>query len=825
MVIIKRKFFFQQKNAIVHFGGGKVEEVVIIDALRTPIGKYRGQFSQVSAVTLGTTITQALLKRNPMLQKEVQQVIFGNVLQAGNGQNPARQIALNSGLSYDIPASTINEVCGSGLKAIALARQAIQLGEAKVVLAGGVESMSQAPYLSQYDKQTDSYSQPKPVMIKDGLTDAFSGKHMGLTAENVAEQFTITRQQQDMFALYSQQKAAEAQAKGYFVEEILPVEIEETVYEKDEGIRPETTLEKLSTLRTVFKEEGTVTAGNASTLNDGAAGVLLASKSFAEKHQLPYLAVIKDITEVGIDPSIMGISPIKAIRSLLERNALSIDAIDLFEINEAFAASSIVVQQELAIPDEKLNICGGGISLGHPIGASGTRIVTTVAHQLNRINGHYAIASLCVGGGLGLAVLLERAGKPEKKFYELSREERLDQLIEKKVLTVNEKPELMTMALSEEIANHLIENQISEVSTPLGVGLNFIVNGKSYVVPMATEEPSVIAACSNGAKMASSFGGFTSEMTQKLLRGQIVFMNVHDAQMIRQTIENKQAVLFETAQTVYPSIVKRGGGLREIRIRDFPENESFLSVDLLVDTQDAMGANIVNTIVEGIANVFREWFDEEILFSILSNYPTEAVVNASCAISFDALGKNGREVAKKIAAASTFAQLDTYRAATHNKGIMNGIEAVILATGNDTRAASAAIHAYAARDGQYRGLSQWTMTDTHLHGAIQLPLALGTVGGATKVLPKAQIALQLLAVDQAKELAEVIAAVGLAQNLAALRALVSEGIQKGHMSLQARSLALSVGAKGEDIQKVADELKKTTMNEATARRILASIQK
>ncbi|HPJ00383.1 MAG TPA: thiolase family protein, partial [Enterococcus sp.] len=246
-----------------------MEEVVIIDALRTPIGKYRGQFSQVSAVRLGTTVTQALLKRNPMLQKEVQQVIFGNVLQAGNGQNPARQIALNSGLSYDIPASTINEVCGSGLKAIALARQAIQLGEAEVVLAGGVESMSQAPYLSQYDKQTDSYSQPKPVMIKDGLTDAFSGKHMGLTAENVAEQFTITRQQQDAFALYSQQKAAEAQVKGYFVEEILPIEVAKTVYAKDEGVRPETTLEKLGTLRTVFKEEGTVTAGNASTLNDG----------------------------------------------------------------------------------------------------------------------------------------------------------------------------------------------------------------------------------------------------------------------------------------------------------------------------------------------------------------------------------------------------------------------------------------------------------------------------------------------------------------------------------------------------------------------------
>lgn len=803
-----------------------MEEVVIIDALRTPIGKYRGQFSQVSAVTLGTTVAQALLKRNLKLQKEVQQVIFGNVLQAGNGQNPARQIALNSGLSYDIPASTINEVCGSGLKAIALARQAIRLGEAEVVLAGGVESMSQAPYLSQYDKQTDSYTQPKPVMIKDGLTDAFSGKHMGLTAENVAEQFDVTRQQQDTFAVHSQQKAATAQANGYFREEILPVEVAGTVYENDEGIRPETTLDKLSTLRTVFKEEGTVTAGNASTLNDGAAGVLLASKAFAETHQLPYLAVIKDITEVGIDPSIMGISPIKAIRSLVERNDLTIDAIDLFEINEAFAASSIVVQQELAIPDEKLNICGGGISLGHPIGASGTRIVATAAHQLARVDGKYAIASLCVGGGLGLAILLERTtGTPEKKFYELSREERLNQLVEKKVIAVNDKQELMTMALSEEIANHLIENQISEVSIPLGVGVNFVINGKPYVVPMATEEPSVIAACSNGAKMASGLGGFKSEMTQKILRGQIVFMDVKDAQAIRQKIEDNQTFLFETAQQVYPSIVKRGGGLREIQVRAFPENPKFLSVDLLVDTQDAMGANILNTILEGIANVFREWFDEEILFSILSNYATEAVVTASCEIAFEALGKQGREVAEKIAVASTFAQLDPYRAATHNKGIMNGVEAVILATGNDTRAASAAIHAYAARNGRYQGLSQWTMTQTHLQGTIQLPLALGTVGGATKVLPKAQLALQMLDVTKAKELAEVIAAVGLAQNLAALRALVSEGIQKGHMSLQARSLALSIGAKGDEIQQVAEALKKTTMNEATAREILASLQK
>ncbi len=801
-----------------------MEEVVIIDALRTPIGKYRGQFGQVSAVELGTTVTKALLERNSFLQPAVKQVIFGNVLQAGNGQNPARQIALNSGLSYDIPASTINEVCGSGLKAIALARQAIQLGEADVVIAGGAESMSQAPYVSQFDKATDSYSQPKPVMVHDGLTDAFSGKHMGLTAENVAEQFQVTRAQQDAFALDSQMKAARAQAAGYFKEEILPVEIDGTVYDQDEGIRAKTSLEKLAALRTVFKENGTVTAGNASTINDGAAAVILASKRFAEANGWSYLAVIKDITEVGIDPSIMGISPIKAIRTLVERNDLSLEAIDLFEINEAFAASSLVVQNELALPAEKINLCGGGISLGHPIGASGTRIVTTAAYQLKRTNGRYAIASLCVGGGLGLALLLERPVKKNtaKKFYELTRTERLQQLAAETVITAATQQELQQMALAEEIADHLIENQISEFPVPLGVALNVAVNGKKYTVPMATEEPSVIAACSNGAKIA---GAFTSTMTQKLLRGQIVLMNVQNPQLIRQKITEQQAFLFATAEQVYPSIVKRGGGLRKIELREFAQDPSFLSVDLLVDTKDAMGANMLNTILEGIANVFRSWFAEEILFSILSNYATEAVATASCRIPFERLGKNGQEVAQKIAAASTYAQLDPYRAATHNKGIMNGVEAVVLATGNDTRAAAAAIHAFAARDGQYRGLSRWEIVDDTLQGTIELPLALGTVGGATKVLPKAQAALEILATPDAKELAQIIAAVGLAQNLAALRALVSEGIQKGHMSLQARSLALSVGAKGAEIEAVADRLRTGVMNEATARTILAELRK
>lgn len=386
-----------------------MEEVVIIDALRTPIGKYRGQFGQVSAVDLGTSVTKALLARNSALESEIKQVIFGNVLQAGNGQNPARQIALKSGLSNDVPASTINEVCGSGLKAIALASQAIRLGEAEVILAGGVESMSQAPVIAQYDKETDSYSNPKPVMIQDGLTDAFSGKHMGLTAENVAEQFQISREMQDEFALQSQLKAAKAQEDGLFDQEIFAVDVNGELIDTDEGVRKDTSIEKLSTLRTVFKEAGTVTAGNASTINDGAAGVLLASKSFAEAHGLSYLAVIKDITEVGIDPSVMGISPIKAIQQLIERNHLSIEEIDLFEINEAFAVSSIVVQKELGLNPDKVNICGGGISLGHPIGASGTRIVTTAAYQLERIKGRYGIASLCVGGGLGLAILLERS--------------------------------------------------------------------------------------------------------------------------------------------------------------------------------------------------------------------------------------------------------------------------------------------------------------------------------------------------------------------------------------------------------------------------------
>ncbi|MFV0559969.1 MAG: thiolase family protein [Enterococcus sp.] len=385
-----------------------MKEVVIIDAARTPIGKYRGGLSSLTAVQLGTEITKHLLYKTNTDVERVDQVIFGNVLQAGNGQNPARQIAINSGIPVTVPAMTINEVCGSGLKSVILARQQIQLGEAELVIAGGTESMSQAPLIQAYQAETKEYGEGFSSMVNDGLTDAFSQKHMGLTAENVAEQFHVTREMQDAYALHSQLKAAKASSAGIFEEEIMPVVVNETLtVASDEGIRGNSTLEKLATLKTVFKEEGTVTAGNASTLNDGAAVVILASKEYAEKHAIPYIAQIKEVSEIGIDPSIMGVAPITAIQTLLAKTDLTLDAIDLFEINEAFASSSVAVMDELQLPEEKVNIYGGGISLGHPIGATGSRLLATLSYGLIREKKRFGIASLCIGGGLGLAMLLE----------------------------------------------------------------------------------------------------------------------------------------------------------------------------------------------------------------------------------------------------------------------------------------------------------------------------------------------------------------------------------------------------------------------------------
>jgi len=825
----KEPFVFSPKNAIVHFGGDNVKEVVIIDALRTPVGKYQGQLSQFSAVDLGTAVTKKLINKNPKAASATEQVIFGNVLQAGNGQNPARQITLNSGLSEEVYASTINEVCGSGMKAVFLAAQAVRLDEAEVVVAGGTESMSQAPYLSRYDKQQDTYSQPKPVMLSDGLTDVFSGQHMGLTAENVAEKFNITRKMQDKFALCSQKKAANAQDKGYFSKEILPLHVDKEVIDKDEGVRKDTSLEKLAHLKTVFKQTGTVTAGNASTINDGASAVIVASKSFALENDLSYLAVLKDTVEVGIDPKIMGVSPIKAIRKLLKRNALQVEDVDLFEINEAFASSSIAVQQELGIAEGKVNICGSGISIGHAIGATGARIITTACHQLKRIDGQYAVVSLCVGGGLGLAALIERPkAKKTHRFYELTKQQRLDQLVSQGNITAETSQELVQTALPENVATNLTENQISEFSIPMGLVTHLTVNQKEYLVPMATEEPSVVAACNNGAQLVKNSDGFIASMAKKEIRGQIVFMEVKDKQKLIKKIKEQKSRIISTAEKAYPSIVKRGGGVKKLEIREFAEDSGFLSVDLSVDTQDAMGANMINTMLEAVAKLFEQWFSEKILFSILSNYATGALVTAHCHVSFAGLGKGefekGKQIAKKIVAASDFAQIDPYRAATHNKGIMNGIDAVILATGNDTRSVNSAVHAYAARNGKYQGLSQWVMDEDYLAGSIELPLAVATAGGATKALPKAQAALQLMGVSGAKELAEVAAAVGLAQNLAALKALVTEGIQKGHMALQARALALNVGAKDFEIQKVATKLKRTQMNEENARKVLQELR-
>lgn len=374
------------------------------------------------------------------------------------------------------------------------------------------------------------------------------------------------------------------------------------------------------------------------------------------------------------------------------------------------------------------------------------------------------------------------------------------------------------------LADNLIENQISEFELPMGLAQNFVINGKKYLVPMVTEEPSVIAAASNGAKIA---GNFQTVLSERLMRGQIVFYDVEQADHLMQTIEENQAGIFRAAKEAYPSIFKRGGGLRQVSSRAF-EAEGFVSVDFKVDVKDAMGANIVNAILEGVANLFRTWFPEQkILFSILSNYATESLVKVNCEIPVERLskGNNGQEVAEKIQAASRFSKVDPYRAATHNKGIMNGINAVVLATGNDTRAVASGIHAYASKEGSYQGLAEWYVKDGLLLGSLELPLPVATVGGAVKVLPKAQAALELLEITEAKELAQVMAAVGLAQNLAALRALVSEGIQQGHMSLQVRALAMTVGAKDEEITILSEKLRQEkVMNQERAEKLLREIR-
>ncbi|HEP1652860.1 TPA: acetyl-CoA C-acetyltransferase [Streptococcus pyogenes] len=392
------------------------KEVVITSAYRTPIGNFGGVFKSLSAVDLGVTVVTKILADTGLKSDAIDEVIFGNVLHAGLGQNVARQVALNAGLSYDTPAFTIDMVCGSGLKAVELGAQKIQTGNADVVLVGGTENMSQAPYVLQGQRWGSRMGDSKVVdtMLKDGLSDAFAGYHMGITAENIVQQYGLTREEQDAFAADSQRKAQLAIEKGRFKEEIAPVTIpqrkgEPLLVDQDEYPKFGTTVDKLAKLRPAFiKDEGTVTAGNASGINDGAAAILLMSKEKAEELGLPILAKITSYASAGVDPSIMGCGPIPATKKALAKAQLTIDDIDLIEANEAFAAQALAVSRDLGFDNEKVNVNGGAIALGHPIGASGARILVTLLAEMAKRDVRHGLATLCIGGGQGQSIIVTR---------------------------------------------------------------------------------------------------------------------------------------------------------------------------------------------------------------------------------------------------------------------------------------------------------------------------------------------------------------------------------------------------------------------------------
>ena len=392
-------------------------EVVIVAATRTPVGGFHGALAPLTAVELGTVVVKALLERSGVPPQQVDEVILGQVLTAGCGQNPARQTALNAGLPDAVPALTVNKVCGSGLKAVQLAVQAIRCGDAEAVIAGGQESMSQSPYLMNGARAglRLGHAQLVDSVIHDGLWDAFNDYHMGITAENLAEKYAINREEQDGFALASQQKAQAAQQAGRFAQEITPVTVpkpkgEALRVERDEQPRGDTSLEGLARLRPAFRQEGTVTAGNASSLNDGAAAVLLMSAEKAAELQLPVLARIAGYAAAGVDPAFMGIGPVPAARRCLEKAGWSLDEVDLIEANEAFAAQALAVGKELGWDAERVNVNGGAIALGHPIGASGCRILVTLLHEMQRREVNKGLAMLCIGGGQGVALAVERVG-------------------------------------------------------------------------------------------------------------------------------------------------------------------------------------------------------------------------------------------------------------------------------------------------------------------------------------------------------------------------------------------------------------------------------
>jgi len=392
-----------------------MDNVVIVNALRTPIGKFGGALAKTPAPELGAIVIRALLEQSGLKPDQISEVILGQVLTAGSGQNPARQSALKAGLPSAVPAMTINKVCGSGLKAVMLAAQAVQCGDADIVIAGGQENMSAAPHVLLGSRDGFRMGDAKLIdsMIVDGLWDVFNQYHMGTTAENVAKQYGISRGQQDEFAVASQNKAEAAQKAGRFSDEIVPVMLPQrkgdpVAFKTDEFPKAGTTLESVAGLRPAFAKDGSVTAANASGLNDGAAAVIVMSAARAAELGLKPLAKIKAFASSGVDPAIMGMGPVPASRKALEKAGWKPADLDLMEINEAFAAQACAVNKEMGWDTAKINVNGGAIALGHPIGASGCRVLVSLLHEMGKRNAHKGLASLCIGGGMGVALAVER---------------------------------------------------------------------------------------------------------------------------------------------------------------------------------------------------------------------------------------------------------------------------------------------------------------------------------------------------------------------------------------------------------------------------------
>jgi acetyl-CoA C-acetyltransferase len=393
-----------------------MREVVIASAARTPIGSFGGAFKEVSAIQLGVIAVKAALERANLRPDQVEDVLLGNILQAGLGQGPARQVALGAGIPAEVPATTINKLCGSGLEAINLAIRAVRLGDADIVVAGGMENMSQAPYVMPSARwgARMGHAQILDTMISDGLTCAFNHYHMGVTAENVAARHDLDRAAQDAYAAESQRRAAAAQAAGRFDAEIAPVSIPQrkgdpVVVARDEYLKPDTTVEGLAKLRPAFKPDGgTVTAGNASGINDGAAAVVVMSADKARELGITPLATVVAYDSAGVDPAVMGLGPVPTVRKILAKAGTSLDQVDLVEFNEAFAAQALGVMKELGADPERTNVNGGAIALGHPVGASGARILVTLLYEMGRRDAKTGLASLCIGGGMGVGLLVRR---------------------------------------------------------------------------------------------------------------------------------------------------------------------------------------------------------------------------------------------------------------------------------------------------------------------------------------------------------------------------------------------------------------------------------